>query len=115
MKRRNLLAVATAMALTATTAACGSSGPGTESGGPTKVQVWALEDAAVNPIATASIKDFNTASGNNVELTTYVNDAYKQKLQVSMGSPQAPTSSSTGAAATCPSSSRPARSSRSTT
>ncbi|WP_308121103.1 ABC transporter substrate-binding protein [Paractinoplanes bogorensis] len=73
------------------TAACGNGGPGSESaaaGG--KVQVWALEDAAVNPIATASIKSFNASTGKQVELSTYVNDAYKQKLQVSMGSPQAP-------------------------
>ncbi|WP_238008689.1 extracellular solute-binding protein [Dactylosporangium sp. AC04546] len=70
-------------------AACGSSGPGTGKDG-AGVQVWALQDAAVNPIATASIDAFNKASGNKVELVTYVNDAYKQKLQVAMGSPQAP-------------------------
>lgn len=90
MKRRNLFAAAATAALVVTTG-CGTSGPGqSEPGDPAKVQVWALEDAAVNPIATAGIKTFNTASGNNVELTTYVNDAYKQKLQVAMGSPQAP-------------------------
>ncbi|MEU4157834.1 extracellular solute-binding protein [Actinoplanes sp. NPDC026670] len=87
MKRRNLLVAVTAVALTA---ACGNSGPGTASGDAGKVQVWALEDAAVNPIATAGIQSFNAATGANVELTTYVNDAYKQKLQVAMGSPQAP-------------------------
>ncbi|GAA2371776.1 extracellular solute-binding protein [Dactylosporangium salmoneum] len=73
-------------------AACGSAGPGTESGGKggADVQVWALQDAAVNPIATKSIDDYNKSSGNKVKLVTYVNDAYKQKLQVAMGSPQAP-------------------------
>ncbi|MEV6303328.1 extracellular solute-binding protein [Actinoplanes sp. NPDC051861] len=85
MRIRALFAV---LALSVT-AACGTGGPGTADD-PAKVQVWAIQDAAVNPIATASIKDYNTASGNAVALTTYVNDAYKQKLQVAMGSPQAP-------------------------
>ncbi|MCY1143755.1 extracellular solute-binding protein [Actinoplanes sp. Pm04-4] len=92
MQRRTFLSMATAAALTATVTACGgSSGADAEAGGDTaKVQVWALEDAAVNPIATSSIEAFNAASGRQVQLVTYVNDAYKQKLQVSMGSPQAP-------------------------
>ncbi|XVU27964.1 extracellular solute-binding protein [Actinoplanes sp. CA-054009] len=86
--RRSLIALAAASALVLT-AACGNDGDG---GGAAaaKVQVWALQDAAVNPIATQSIKTFNAATGNDVALTTYVNDAYKQKLQVAMGSPQAP-------------------------
>jgi xylobiose transport system substrate-binding protein len=70
-------------------AACGSSGPGAGAE-PGKVQVWALQDAAVNPVATASINAYNKATNNKVELVTYVNDAYKQKLQVAMGSPAAP-------------------------
>ncbi|MEV0570628.1 extracellular solute-binding protein [Dactylosporangium sp. NPDC050588] len=82
-----ILAATTAVALTA----CGSSGPGTlKAGEPSKVQVWALQDAAVNPIATSSIDAYNKANGTKIELVTYVNDAYKQKLQVAMGSPAAP-------------------------
>jgi raffinose/stachyose/melibiose transport system substrate-binding protein/xylobiose transport system substrate-binding protein len=71
-------------------AACGNAGPGTSAKTSTSVQVWALQDAAVNPIAKASIGDYNKATGDDVALTTYVNDAYKQKLQVAMGSPNAP-------------------------
>lgn len=74
-------------------AACGTAGPGTESGGSkggADIQVWAIQDAAVNPIATSSIDAYNKSTGNKVQLVTYVNDAYKQKLQVAMGSPQAP-------------------------
>ncbi|GIG45585.1 extracellular solute-binding protein [Dactylosporangium siamense] len=82
-----MLAATTAVALTA----CGSSGPGTSKPGePSKVSVWALQDAAVNPIATSSIDAYNKANNTKIELVTYVNDAYKQKLQVAMGSPAAP-------------------------
>jgi raffinose/stachyose/melibiose transport system substrate-binding protein/xylobiose transport system substrate-binding protein len=86
---RRVLAGILAAATVTLAAACGSSGPGAGAG-PGKVQVWALQDAAVNPIATASIDAYNKATNNKVELVTYVNDAYKQKLQVAMGSPAAP-------------------------
>ncbi|BCY13049.1 ABC transporter substrate-binding protein [Actinoplanes sp. L3-i22] len=89
--RRTVLKVVAASAVLTLASACGNSGPGTGSGAAgADVQVWALEDAAVNPIATRSIADFNAGTGDNVKLVTYVNDAYKQKLQVAMGSPQAP-------------------------
>ncbi|TDQ50783.1 ABC transporter substrate-binding protein [Actinorugispora endophytica] len=68
------------------TTACGTSGPGTEGG----VEVWALEDAAVNPIVQSGIDTYNESAETPAELVTYVNDAYKQRLQVALGSPNAP-------------------------
>jgi raffinose/stachyose/melibiose transport system substrate-binding protein/xylobiose transport system substrate-binding protein len=73
-------------ALVALTAACGTAGP-TRGG---SLQVWALQDSNNEPIIRRGISQFNAASGTRASLTTYANDAYKQKLQVSMGSPNAP-------------------------
>ncbi|GAA1462662.1 extracellular solute-binding protein [Nocardiopsis exhalans] len=65
---------------------CGTSGPG---GGDT-LQVWALEDALVNEIVERGIEAHNEAQDVPAELVTFVNDAYKQRLQVALGSPNAP-------------------------
>ncbi|GAA1077133.1 ABC transporter substrate-binding protein [Nocardiopsis metallicus] len=65
---------------------CGTSGPG---GGDT-MQVWALEDALVNEIVERGIETHNDAHEVPAELVTFVNDAYKQRLQVALGSPNAP-------------------------
>ncbi|MBR8740645.1 ABC transporter substrate-binding protein [Nocardiopsis sp. MG754419] len=73
------------LALVAT--GCGSSGPGTA--GDT-LQIWALEDAAVNEIVERGIESYNTDAAVEAELVTFVNDAYKQRLQVALGSPNAP-------------------------
>ena len=83
--RRNLTSVCALAALVLVTA-CGSSG--SASGG--KLHIWALEDEAVNAVLEDSIKKFNKSSGVDAELSTYVNDPYKQKIRVSMGSPNAP-------------------------
>ncbi|MBE1457170.1 raffinose/stachyose/melibiose transport system substrate-binding protein/xylobiose transport system substrate-binding protein [Nocardiopsis terrae] len=65
---------------------CGTSGPGS---GET-MQVWALEDAAVNEIVEQGIEAHNGSHETPAELVTFVNDAYKQRLQVALGSPNAP-------------------------
>ncbi|WP_431867616.1 extracellular solute-binding protein [Nocardiopsis eucommiae] len=65
---------------------CGTSGPG----GADTVQVWALEDAAVNEIVERGIEAHNASHDVPAELVTFVNDAYKQRLQVALGSPNAP-------------------------
>lgn len=65
---------------------CGTSGPG----GADSVQVWALEDAAVNEIVEQGIEAHNASHDVPAELVTFVNDAYKQRLQVALGSPNAP-------------------------
>ncbi|GAA1756440.1 extracellular solute-binding protein [Luedemannella helvata] len=81
---RTIASAAAGMALVLSSA-CGTSGP--VRGG---LQVWALQDPANEPIIKRGIEQFNAASGTRAALTTYANDAYKQKLQVSMGSPNAP-------------------------
>ncbi|GAA1806370.1 extracellular solute-binding protein [Luedemannella flava] len=81
---RAVLSVATCAALVLNSA-CGTAGP--MRGG---MQVWALQDPANEPIIRRGIEQFNVESGTRAALTTYANDAYKQKLQVSMGSPNAP-------------------------
>jgi raffinose/stachyose/melibiose transport system substrate-binding protein/xylobiose transport system substrate-binding protein len=65
---------------------CGTTGPG----GGDAFQVWALEDAAVNELVEAGIEAYNADSDVPAELVTYVNDSYKQRLQVALGSPNAP-------------------------
>jgi raffinose/stachyose/melibiose transport system substrate-binding protein/xylobiose transport system substrate-binding protein len=67
---------------------CGTAGPA--AGSRDKIQVWALQDAQNEPIINNGIAAFNRTADVKAELRTFVNDAYKQKLQVSMGSPNAP-------------------------
>jgi raffinose/stachyose/melibiose transport system substrate-binding protein/xylobiose transport system substrate-binding protein len=79
--------VLTAVAVLAGTG-CGTAGPA--AGSRNRIQVWALQDPQNGPIINRSIAAFNQSSDVDAELRTYINDAYKQKLQVSMGSPNAP-------------------------
>lgn len=83
------------VAATAALAACGSSGPaasgGGTAGGTGPVQVWALQDTALQPILTGSVTRFNASSkGGKAALQVFGNDPYKQKLRVAIGSPNAP-------------------------
>ena len=75
-------------------AACGNSGPqagGTSADGTGAVQVWALQDAALQPILKGSVDRFNAAGGGgSAKLQVFGNDPYKQKLRVAIGSPNAP-------------------------
>lgn len=76
-------------ALLGLTAACALFPSGIGPGGRV-FQVWALQDPQNQPIIQAALDSFNKTSTTKGSLTVYVNDAYKQKLQVSMGSPNAP-------------------------
>jgi xylobiose transport system substrate-binding protein len=69
-------------------AVLGTAGPA--AGSRNRIQVWALQDPQNQPIIEAGIGRYNRSSIINAELLTFVNDAYKQKLQVSMGSPNPP-------------------------
>jgi raffinose/stachyose/melibiose transport system substrate-binding protein/xylobiose transport system substrate-binding protein len=73
-------------------AACGTSGPGGGGSGGSggEINLWTLQSDTANPVLQARIDEFNKTATTKVKMTTYVNDAYKQKLQVSMGSPNAP-------------------------
>ena len=95
MSPRRLTRVAittTSLVLAGSLAACGSSGPaGGGGGGGGTAQVWALQDTNLNPIEEAQIERFNAASeAGDVELATFGNDPYKQRLRTAIGSPQAP-------------------------
>jgi xylobiose transport system substrate-binding protein len=72
------------------TSACGTSGPGSAAPGSGQIRVWTLQGDAVNKIERDGVAAFNKAAKANVKLETFLNDPYKQKLQVSMGSPNAP-------------------------
>jgi xylobiose transport system substrate-binding protein len=61
---------------------------GSGSGGP--VQVWAIQNPNENPILQSGIDAYGKSGKSKLEMQTFQNDAYKQKLQVSMGSPNAP-------------------------
>ena len=86
--RRAVVAGAAAVALTAT-AACGSSGPGAGGGGG-GLQLWTLQNEGINGVQQSAVDAFNESSDTDIELTTYVNDPYKAKLQTAIGSPNAP-------------------------
>jgi xylobiose transport system substrate-binding protein len=69
-------------------AVLGTAGPA--AGSRHRIQVWALQDAQNQPVIETGIRGYNRAAIINAQLLTFVNDAYKQKLQVSMGSPNPP-------------------------
>lgn len=69
-------------------AGCGTADPA--AGPQDKIQVWGIQDPQNEPIIRTGIEIHNSTSRIGAELHTYVNDAYKQKLQASMGSPNAP-------------------------
>lgn len=88
MRRRSVGTVLGAAFAAVALAACGTAGPaGAGDGG---ITVWALQDPALNPVEKESIEAFNARSEAQAELATFVNDPYKQKLRVSLGSPSAP-------------------------
>ena len=77
------LVAASALALSA----CGSSGPA--GGGSGELRVWSLQDG-VNRAERQAVEAYNKTATPKVKMETFLNDPYKQKLQVAMGSPQAP-------------------------
>lgn len=87
MSRRSVLGLAGATAAALATAGCGTSGPG---GDHDTVQLWVLQNDVQNPVLKSRIDAYNSTSDSTIKMTTYVNDPYKQKLQVAMGSPNAP-------------------------
>jgi raffinose/stachyose/melibiose transport system substrate-binding protein/xylobiose transport system substrate-binding protein len=83
-RRTRLAAAAAGLALLTSLAACGG-------GGDDKLRVWALQDDAVNPVQTDSIDAFNdTDPKTELELQTYANDPYKDRLRTALGSDNGP-------------------------
>lgn len=54
------------------------------------MEVWVLEDEVLNPSLAATMDRFNQQSEVPVDLVEFENDPYKQRLQMSMGSANAP-------------------------
>ncbi|GIF05651.1 extracellular solute-binding protein [Actinoplanes siamensis] len=96
MKRRNFLSLSAGAAAATGLAACGNSGPadtsGGGSGGADAASYWFLSGPPGEPIRQGAVDRFNKAgSGNQVKVTTFQNDTYKDKLKTALGAGQAPT------------------------
>ncbi|MEU5438295.1 extracellular solute-binding protein [Streptomyces sp. NPDC020719] len=87
---RSAVAAATsALALTLTSCG-GSNGPGSASGS-SSMQVWVLQDAALNPVQHTIANIYNAGKpAVKASVQAFPNDPYKQKLQTAIGSPNAP-------------------------
>ncbi|TLM81258.1 extracellular solute-binding protein [Pseudarthrobacter sp. NamE2] len=90
--RRSFLALA---ALTpfavAATSACGTSGPGTSSGGG-GASMWYLSGEPNQTTMQKAVDTFNSANPDNkIAVTYFQNDAYKTKIKTAIGAGQAPT------------------------
>ncbi|BBH68949.1 sugar ABC transporter substrate-binding protein [Actinoplanes sp. OR16] len=94
MKRRSFLTLSAGAAAGAALAACGSSGPSETSGGDTasgEASYWFLSGPPGEPIRQGAVDRFNKAnSGGQIKVTTFQNDAYKDKLKTALGAGQAP-------------------------
>ncbi|WP_436520391.1 extracellular solute-binding protein [Actinoplanes sp. HUAS TT8] len=96
MKRRNFLSLTAGAAAATGLAACGSSGPadttgGGASGGGDAATYWFLSGPPGEPIRQGAVDRFNKAnSGNQIKVTTFQNDTYKDKLKTAIGAGQAP-------------------------
>ncbi|MFD6951324.1 sugar-binding protein [Nocardiopsis sp. TSRI0078] len=87
MSRARVISAASLALTLLLTTACGTDEP---DGGNDVIQVWALEDGAVNAVLERSIESHNASGAIPAELLTYVNDSYKETLQVALGSPSGP-------------------------
>ncbi|MEU8243106.1 extracellular solute-binding protein [Actinoplanes missouriensis] len=94
MKRRNFLTLSAGAAAGAALAACGSSGPSestTGTGSGSEAGYWFLSGPPGEPIRQGAVDRFNKAnSGGQIKVTTFQNDAYKDKLKTALGAGQAP-------------------------
>jgi raffinose/stachyose/melibiose transport system substrate-binding protein len=95
--RRTFLGLAAAAPVGLALAACGSSGPGTQSsssGGAKSGSAgyWTLSGPPGEAIRTATVKRFNEANPDSqIKINTFQNDAYKPKIKTAIGSGKAPT------------------------
>ncbi|GAA4945619.1 extracellular solute-binding protein [Actinoplanes utahensis] len=92
MKRRNFLTLTAGTAAGAALAACGSSGPSDPGkAGAGEASYWFLSGPPGEKPRTGAVERFNAANPNGkVKITTFQNDAYKDKLKTAMGAGQGP-------------------------
>ncbi len=90
---RRMPIVGTAALALLTAAACGTSGPqesGSAGGSGSTLHLWTLQNEGINQVQQDAVDRYNDSADATLELTTYVNDPYKSKLQTAIGSPNAP-------------------------
>ncbi|GIE90673.1 extracellular solute-binding protein [Actinoplanes regularis] len=94
MKRRNFLSLSAGAAAATGLAACGSSGPADtskDSAGGDAASYWFLSGPPGEPIRQGAVDRFNKANAaNQIKVTTFQNDTYKDKLKTALGAGQAP-------------------------
>ena len=93
MKRRNFLTLSAGTAAGAALAACGNSGPSssTGTGSTSEASYWFLSGPPGEKPRTGAVERFNAANPNGkIKITTFQNDAYKDKLKTALGAGQAP-------------------------
>jgi raffinose/stachyose/melibiose transport system substrate-binding protein len=95
LSRRTFLNLGVGTAAGAALAACGSSGPGTSSGGGAKgadASFWFLTGQPGEGIRANAVADFNKANPDNkISEQRFQNDAFKTKIKAAIGAGQAPT------------------------
>jgi raffinose/stachyose/melibiose transport system substrate-binding protein len=92
ISRRTFLSLTAAAGAGAALAACGSSGPGTSSGGKAGASYWTLTGQPGEGIRQQAAERFNKANPDSqLQFTAFENDAYKQKIKTAIGAGQAPT------------------------
>lgn len=89
IKVRRVLACGVTAAAMAVLAGCGTTGPQASAGG-SDLQLWTLQNEGINAVQQAAVDRFNKSNEAQIELSTFVNDPYKAKLQTAVGSPNAP-------------------------
>ncbi len=98
--RRNFLSLALGAPIgAAALAACGSSGPGTETGASASAggatgaaTYWYLSGKPQEEVRKAAVERFNKANaGSKITTTMFANDDYKTKVKTALGAGQAPT------------------------
>ena len=95
ISRRNFLSLGAGAGAAAALAACGSSGPSsggsTAGGGADAATYWFLTGKPGEGIRQGTVDRFNKANPDaGIKVTTFQNDAYKQKIKTAIGAGQAP-------------------------
>src|SRR5690242_2523554 len=91
LSRRTLLGLAAGVPASAALAACGSSGP-SKGGGDGTATYWHLSGQPQEGVRTGAVERFNEANPKEqIEVTTFENDAYKTKIKTAIGAGKAPT------------------------
>jgi raffinose/stachyose/melibiose transport system substrate-binding protein len=90
--RRTLLGLAAGLPVAAALTACGSSGPSRGGGGGKGATYWYLNGQPQEGVRASAVQRFNKAHPKEqIQDTTFQNDAYKTKIKTAIGAGQAPT------------------------